>query len=39
MAILTKEQQNKIIVAGIRIVGSILIAVAVAEARKRLAKR
>lgn len=39
MAILSKQQQNVLILAGVKLVGTVIIAVAVAKIRQRLEKR
>ena len=39
MAILSKQQQNALIVAGVKLVGGILIAVAASKVRQQLEKR
>jgi hypothetical protein len=39
MAILSKQQQNELILLGVKLVGSVIIAVAVSKVRHQLEKR
>jgi hypothetical protein len=39
MAVLSKEQQNALVLVGIKVVGQLLVVIAISAARKQLAKR